>query len=95
MPTRRGSHSFFARRTYVNETFAKCTDANRAAVETELKELVFKAFEADKLWTIDWASVKLVAYAPALLRPSRRRDEHPGLTHPFDSHRLNPPKKRK
>ena len=43
----------------MNETFAKCTDANRTAVETELKGLIFKAYEKKELWTIDWANVKL------------------------------------
>ncbi|KAL8277631.1 hypothetical protein RQP46_009904 [Phenoliferia psychrophenolica] len=72
-----------ALKAYVNETFAKCTDANRAAVETELKDLVFKAFEADKLWTIDWAKVSLKALNP----PKKRKAFVPstpasfGVTH--------------
>ena len=48
-----------ARRAYVNETFAKCTELNKKAVESELKELIFKAFAEDKLWTTDWPAVKL------------------------------------
>lgn len=54
----------------MNETFAKCTDANRAAVEAELKGLIFKAFASDKLWTIDWANVKLERCAQLSLGPS-------------------------
>lgn len=49
-------------RTYVNETFAKCTDANRSAVEAELKDLIFKAFNSDQLWKTDWTKVKLIRY---------------------------------
>ena len=47
----------------MNETFAKCTEINKKAVESELKELIFKAFAEDKLWTTDWPSVKLKSLA--------------------------------
>ncbi|KAK4047421.1 hypothetical protein OIV83_005468 [Microbotryomycetes sp. JL201] len=50
-----------ALKAFVNETFAKCTDANRPAVEAELKDLIFKAYEKKELWTIDWATVKLAS----------------------------------
>lgn len=46
-------------RTYVNDTFAKCTDLNRAAVEAELKKMIFDAFQGNKLWTTDWSKVEL------------------------------------
>lgn len=46
-------------KTYVNETFSKCTDSNRQAVESELKTLIFKAFENNELWKTDWKNVKL------------------------------------
>ncbi|KAK4046619.1 hypothetical protein OIO90_006489 [Microbotryomycetes sp. JL221] len=50
-----------ALKTFVNETFAKCTEANRPAVEAELKDLIFKAYESKELWTIDWPNVKLAS----------------------------------
>ncbi len=43
----------------MNETFAKCTDANRQAVETELKQAIYHAFQAGDLWSTDWAKYKL------------------------------------
>ena len=48
-----------AGRQFVNETFAKCTDANRQAVETELKQAIYHAFQAGDLWSTDWAKYKL------------------------------------
>ncbi|KAM0786409.1 hypothetical protein ACM66B_001875 [Microbotryomycetes sp. NB124-2] len=50
-----------ALKAFVNETFAKCTDANRPAVEAELKDLIFKSYEKKELWTIDWSTVKLAS----------------------------------
>jgi hypothetical protein len=44
---------------FVNKTFAQCTDTNRPQVEKELKAVIFDAFQADRLWTTDWDSVKL------------------------------------
>ncbi|CEQ41195.1 SPOSA6832_02902 [Sporobolomyces salmonicolor] len=44
---------------FVNETFAKCTDANRAAVEAELKRAIYTAFSKNELWTTDWKNLKL------------------------------------
>lgn len=46
-------------RTKVNEVFSSCNDQNRAAVETELKGLIFQAYEKKELWKIDWANVQL------------------------------------
>ncbi|KAK4703313.1 SAC3 family protein LENG8/THP3, partial [Phenoliferia sp. Uapishka_3] len=68
-----------ALKTYVNETFAKCTDANRSAVESELKGLIFEAFEADKLWKIDWANIKLKALNP----PKKRKAFVPSTPHAY------------
>lgn len=48
-----------SRRTFVNETFAKCTDANRAAVEAELKGAIYRAFERNELWSTDWTKLEL------------------------------------
>lgn len=48
-------------RAFVNSTFAKCNDSNRAAVEAELKTLIYQAFEKGQLSTIDWSTVKLEA----------------------------------
>ncbi|KWU43696.1 hypothetical protein RHOSPDRAFT_19172 [Rhodotorula sp. JG-1b] len=48
-----------ALKQFVNETFAKCTDANRQAVETELKQAIYHAFQAGDLWSTDWAKYKL------------------------------------
>lgn len=53
-------------RKFVNETFASCTPTNKAAVEAELKRAIFKAFESNQLWTIDWPNYKLKAYVVAL-----------------------------
>lgn len=46
-------------RTYVNETFAKCTDSNRAVVEAELKGMILKAFQSNTLWDTDWSKTQL------------------------------------
>lgn len=48
---------------FVNDTFAACTDANRPAVEAELKAAIFKAFNEKTIWQIDWPSMKLEALA--------------------------------
>ncbi|KAM0750542.1 hypothetical protein T439DRAFT_234381 [Meredithblackwellia eburnea MCA 4105] len=53
-----------ALKTFVNETFSKCTDQNRAAVEIELKAKIHEAFTQSKLWVIDWGSVKLESLNP-------------------------------
>ncbi|GAA5872420.1 hypothetical protein JCM3774_004516 [Rhodotorula dairenensis] len=57
-----------ALKQFVNETFAKCTDANRQAVETELKQAIYHAFQAGDLWSTDWAKYKLES-----LNPSKKR----------------------
>ncbi|BGP17664.1 hypothetical protein JCM10213_004648 [Rhodosporidiobolus nylandii] len=55
-------------KAFVNETFAKCTDANRPAVEKELKAQIYKAFQANELWTTNWKALKLES-----LNPSKKR----------------------
>ncbi|GAA6019456.1 hypothetical protein JCM8202_001816 [Rhodotorula sphaerocarpa] len=57
-----------ALKQFVNETFAKCTDANRQAVETELKQAIYNAFQAGQLWSTDWANFKLDSLNPAKKR---------------------------
>ncbi|KAL8286224.1 hypothetical protein RQP46_004712 [Phenoliferia psychrophenolica] len=52
-----------ALKTYADETLAKCTNANRAAAEAELRRLVLAAMKSGELWTTDWSKVKLEAYA--------------------------------
>ncbi|EGG08121.1 uncharacterized protein MELLADRAFT_47804 [Melampsora larici-populina 98AG31] len=49
---------------FVNKTFARCTDSNRADVEVELKGLIFDAYKEGKLWEVDWASVQLNTLTP-------------------------------
>ncbi|GAA5867889.1 hypothetical protein JCM8547_003406 [Rhodosporidiobolus lusitaniae] len=49
---------------FVNETFAKCTDQNRAAVEKELKAVIYKAFESKQLHTTNWQALKLESLSP-------------------------------
>ncbi|GAA5825030.1 hypothetical protein JCM11251_006068 [Rhodosporidiobolus azoricus] len=49
---------------FVNETFSKCTDTNRAAVEKELKAAIYRAFEQNELWTTDWKNLKLQSLNP-------------------------------
>ncbi|GAA6003745.1 hypothetical protein JCM10207_003578 [Rhodosporidiobolus poonsookiae] len=49
---------------FVNETFAKCTDQNRAAVEAELKAAIYRAFERHELHSTDWAKLKLESLNP-------------------------------
>ncbi|KAH9821885.1 SAC3/GANP/Nin1/mts3/eIF-3 p25 family-domain-containing protein [Melampsora americana] len=49
---------------FVNKTFARCTDSNRADVEVELKGLIFNAYKEGKLWEVDWASVQLNTLTP-------------------------------
>ncbi|KAG0151814.1 hypothetical protein CROQUDRAFT_667797 [Cronartium quercuum f. sp. fusiforme G11] len=44
---------------FVNKTFARCNDSNRADVEAELKGLIFNAYKEGKLWEVDWATVQL------------------------------------
>ncbi|SGZ21220.1 BQ5605_C021g09344 [Microbotryum silenes-dioicae] len=60
-----------ALKAFVNDTFAKCTDHNRPAVEKELKTLIFDAFKRSKeeLWNIDWSKVELESLKP----PSKKR----------------------
>jgi len=41
-----------ALKIFVNQTFANCTDSNRAAVEAELKAAIFKAFNENTIWNI-------------------------------------------
>ncbi|GAA5952085.1 hypothetical protein JCM21900_006246 [Sporobolomyces salmonicolor] len=53
---------------FVNETFAKCTDANRAAVEAELKRAIYTAFSKNELWTTDWKNLKLESLHPGKKR---------------------------
>ncbi|BGP09390.1 hypothetical protein JCM10049v2_005258 [Rhodotorula toruloides] len=57
-----------ALKEFVNETFAKCTDANRAAVEAELKQAIYKAFESGTMWSTDWKQFKLES-----LNPTKKR----------------------
>ncbi|POY72168.1 hypothetical protein BMF94_4805 [Rhodotorula taiwanensis] len=57
-----------ALKQFVNETFAKCTDANRQAVETELKQAIYHAFQAGQLWSTDWTNYKLESLNPAKKR---------------------------
>ncbi|SCV74916.1 BQ2448_7945 [Microbotryum intermedium] len=61
----------YRHKTFVNDTFAKCTDHNRPAVEKELKALIFDAFKRSKeeLWKIDWSQVELESLKP----PSKKR----------------------
>ncbi|TNY19362.1 SAC3/GANP/Nin1/mts3/eIF-3 p25 family-domain-containing protein [Rhodotorula diobovata] len=54
---------------FVNETFAKCTDANRQAVETELKQVIYQAFEKGQLHSTDWKNFKLKSLSP----PNKRK----------------------
>ncbi|GAA6028619.1 hypothetical protein JCM8097_007314 [Rhodosporidiobolus ruineniae] len=51
-------------KTFVNDTFAKCTDNNRAAVEAELKGAIYRAFERNELWTTDWSKLELQSLNP-------------------------------
>ncbi|KAI5478914.1 nuclear export factor [Pseudohyphozyma bogoriensis] len=51
-------------KTLVNETFAKCTDSNRATVEAELKALILRKFQTNELLTTDWKNVKLTSLNP-------------------------------
>lgn len=53
-------------RLFVNETFAKCTDANRPAVEKELKAAIYQAFERKELWSTDWKNFKLETCASSV-----------------------------
>ncbi|GAA5930200.1 Thp3p [Sporobolomyces koalae] len=56
-------------KAFVNETFAKCTDSNRAAVEAELKAAIYKAFQEQRLATTDWKHFKLNSLNP----PKKRK----------------------
>ncbi|GAA5871909.1 hypothetical protein JCM16303_000912 [Sporobolomyces ruberrimus] len=56
-------------KAFVNETFAKCTDSNRQAVETELKAAIYKAFSEKTLTSTDWKSFKL----QSLMTPQKKR----------------------
>ncbi|KAA1082165.1 hypothetical protein PGTUg99_024768 [Puccinia graminis f. sp. tritici] len=53
---------------FVNQTFARCSDSNRADVEAELKSLIFEAYKNGKLWTINWADVQLQTLLPVTKR---------------------------
>lgn len=48
-------------RAFVNATFAKCTPSNKPAVEAELKQVIYDAFQSNRLNSIDWANYKLQA----------------------------------
>ncbi|GAA5939711.1 hypothetical protein JCM3775_001606 [Rhodotorula graminis] len=58
-----------ALKAFVNETFAKCTDANRQAVELELKQVIYQAFEKGQLHSTDWKNYKLKSLSP----PTKRK----------------------
>ncbi|GAA6013727.1 hypothetical protein JCM11491_005075 [Sporobolomyces phaffii] len=51
-------------KAFVNETFSKCTDSNRAAVEAELKGAIYKAYQEKTLASTDWKSFKLHSLNP-------------------------------
>ncbi|GAA5854626.1 hypothetical protein JCM3766R1_003126 [Sporobolomyces carnicolor] len=51
-------------KAFVNETFAKCTDSNRAAVESELKAAIYRAYQDKTLATTDWKHFKLDSLNP-------------------------------
>ncbi|GAA5862281.1 hypothetical protein JCM1840_001707 [Sporobolomyces johnsonii] len=53
---------------FVNETFAKCTDANRTAVEAELKQAIYNAFSKNELWSTDWKNLRLESLNPGKKR---------------------------
>jgi hypothetical protein len=46
-------------RKFVNDTFAKCTDANRKDVEKELKATIYDKYDKGELESTDWTKVKL------------------------------------
>ncbi|KAK0525216.1 hypothetical protein OC835_005685 [Tilletia horrida] len=48
-----------ALKEFANQVFALATPANRAAVEKELKEVIFHAFNSGTIHTTDWSSVQL------------------------------------
>ncbi|GAA5981346.1 hypothetical protein JCM5350_004372 [Sporobolomyces pararoseus] len=51
-------------KSFVNETFSKCTDSNRAAVEAELKAAIYKAYQDKTLSSTDWKNFKLQSLNP-------------------------------
>ncbi|CAH7685831.1 SAC3/GANP/Nin1/mts3/eIF-3 p25 family-domain-containing protein [Phakopsora pachyrhizi] len=57
---------------FVNQTFGKCNDSNRPAVEAELKALIFDAFKNGRLWSINWPEVQLQT-----LLPINKRKQNP------------------
>ncbi|MBW0460579.1 hypothetical protein O181_000294 [Austropuccinia psidii MF-1] len=57
---------------FVNQTFARCNDSNRTAVEAELKSLIFEAYKNGRLWTINWPQVQLQT-----LLPLNKRKQNP------------------
>lgn len=75
----------------MNDTFAKCTDSNRVAVEAELKKMIFDAFQGNKLWTTDWTKVELkrCVWVEQGTLGGPRTDSNPLF------HSLSPSKKRK
>lgn len=44
---------------FVNQTFAQCTPANKAAVEQELKAKIYQAYSAGEMESTNWSSVQL------------------------------------
>ncbi|KAK0544822.1 hypothetical protein OC846_005916 [Tilletia horrida] len=48
-----------ALREFANQVFASATPSNRAAVEKELREIIFHAFNNGTIHTTDWSSVQL------------------------------------
>lgn len=91
------SSSVSSNREFVNETFAKCTDANRAAVEAELKQAIYKAFESGTMWSTDWKQFKLERWVKrGFSGPRQLPEPQTMLTNPSPFTRsLNPTKKRK
>lgn len=86
------------RRQFVNETFAKCTDANRQAVETELKQVIYQAFEKGQLHSTDWKNFKLKRcrlVSPPCSSSSQPIWRAPLTFSSLQRNSLSPPNKRK
>lgn len=46
-------------KNFVANVFSRCTDSTKPAVEKELKAAIFKAYQDNTLWSMNWEAVKL------------------------------------
>lgn len=58
-PWEKGLSRWVDHRKFVTDAFSQTTEANKAVVETELKKLIFDAYESNSVWSTDWESIQL------------------------------------